>query len=54
MPVKLKVMGLKQSPSEGDRCDTLETNYLLSKIRLKYYDQESKLNLAGSKLSALK
>lgn len=47
-------MGLKSSQSEEDRFNTMKTNYLLSKIRLKYYDQESKSILAGRKLSALK
>lgn len=45
-------MDLKQSLSEGDRCDTMETDYLLNKIRLKYYDQKS--IFASSKLSTLK
>lgn len=47
-------MFLKNSQSGDDRYDTMKANYLLSKIRLKYYDQERKSSLAGSKLSALK
>lgn len=54
MPAKIEVMGLKHSQSERDRCDTMEKNYLLSKIMLKYYNQEGKSSLAGRKLSALK
>jgi len=47
-------MVLKNSQSEEDRFDTMKANYLLSKIRLKYYDQESKSSLAVNRPSALK
>lgn len=52
--VKIKAMVLKNSQSEEDKFGTMKANYLPSKIRLKYYDQESKSSLAGSKRSALK
>lgn len=51
---KIKAMVLKNSQSAENRFGTMKANYLPSKIRLKYYDQESKSSLAGSKQSALK
>lgn len=52
--VKIEAMVLRNSQSEEGRFGTMKVNYLPSKIRLRYYDQENKSSLAGSKLSALK
>lgn len=52
--IKKSKQWFKKSHSEEDRFDTMKTNELLSKIRLKYYDQESKSSLAGNKITALK
>lgn len=46
--------GFKKNSQSEDRFDTMKKNYLLRKIRLKYYDQESKSSLASNKMTALK